>query len=401
MGLLSDGAVHSHIDHLYALLELAKGEGQRDVFIHAFMDGRDTSPRSGAGYVQALEDRAKNLNVGTVATVMGRYWAMDRDRRWDRTERAYQAMVAGTGEIAGSASDIFKKYYASPNPNAVGFGDEFIPPCVMAGPEGRIRDGDAVIFFNFRADRARQITRALTDPSFKEFVRGERVKLSGFACMMPYDETFKLPAAFTKQKVSRIFPELLAEKGISQLRLAETEKYAHVTYFFNGGEEQVFPGEERKLIPSPRDIPTYDRKPQMGAPELASELRERLKNDYGFIILNFANPDMVGHTGIEPAIIQAVECVDTCLGQIIPAVVKRGGTVIITADHGNCEQTVDGQGHPHTQHTLNLVPFILIGEAFRGRKLNGGRLCDVAPTLLNIMTHHKPKEMTGVSLLVS
>ncbi|MDO8461679.1 MAG: 2,3-bisphosphoglycerate-independent phosphoglycerate mutase [Deltaproteobacteria bacterium] len=403
MGLLSDGAVHSHIDHLFALIDLAKKEGVQKLFVHCFMDGRDTSPTSGVTYIQRLSEKLKSVGLGQIATITGRYWGMDRDKRWDRIQSAYEALVEGKGRKEYFPIGAVKAAYDRKET------DEFIKPIVLCHPDttpvGPIVDGDAVIFFNFRADRARQITRALMEPAFKEFDRKIFPKISSLACMMEYDATFKLPVAFQKEIPQRTLPELLSERGLKQLRIAETEKYAHVTYFFNGGEETVFPGEERIMVPSPRDVPTYDKIPEMAAEEVTKRVLEKIASDSSdFIVINFANPDMVGHTAIGQAIIKAVETVDNNLGKIVAAVQNKGGTVLVTADHGNCEEMIDAQGEPHTQHTLNPVPFILIDPRYRGKGSktvlqNGGRLCDIAPTILQLIGIDKPKEMTGISLL--
>ncbi|MFO1518056.1 MAG: 2,3-bisphosphoglycerate-independent phosphoglycerate mutase [bacterium] len=400
MGLLSDGAVHSHQDHLYALLKMAKGLGLPKVFIHAFTDGRDTPPKSAVGYVKALEEEIKKIGVGRIVTVTGRFYAMDRDKRWDRTALAYEAMVEARGRVAPSAQQAVEIAYGQ------GETDEFIRPTLVIG-EGqeveKIRDGDAVIFFNFRADRARQISRALTQADFNDFDRRVLPKLSYFACFSEYDSLLHLPVAFPKIDIHETFPEVISAKGLKQLRIAETEKYAHVTYFFSGGKEPVYPGEDRALIPSPKEVATYDLKPEMSAKGITEELLKRLKtHSYDFVICNFANPDMVGHTGNLPAAVKAVETVDACLGEIVDEALSQDGTVLITADHGNCEQMKDGEGSPHTAHTTNLVPFILIGKRFQGKKLrSGGKLIDLAPTLLDILGIPQPKAMTGKSLIVN
>lgn len=399
MGLVSDGAVHSHQDHLYALLDLAKRQGLDRVFVHCFMDGRDTAPQDGARYLAELETEMHKKGVGRIATVCGRYFAMDRDKRWDRIEKAYNVLVGESSGGMFSPVDYLRKMYRS------GTGDEFIPPVSVLNeqkePVGPIKDGDAVIFFNFRADRARQITRALTETGFADFERQRVPKISRFVCMAPYDN-FNLPVAFRPSYPQRIFAEIISEKGLSQLRIAETEKYAHVTYFFNGGKDVVFPGEERVMIPSPREVPTYDQKPEMSAVRITDELLNRLNQEkYDVIILNFANADMVGHTAKPQAISRAVSVVDECVGRVVETVLKMKGTALITADHGNAEQMVDSNSRPHTAHTTNLVPFILVSERHRKDHLkkSGGRLCDVAPTLLQLLHIPKPKEMTGESLI--
>jgi 2,3-bisphosphoglycerate-independent phosphoglycerate mutase len=405
MGLVSDGAVHSHQDHLYALLKMAKDMGLKKVFVHCFTDGRDTPPQSGLGYVKVLEAKLAEIGVGRIATVMGRYYAMDRDKRWERTELAYEAMVEGKGRWVKSAERAVETAYRDQE------SDEFIRPTVLTDekekPAGSIRDGDAAIFFNFRADRARQISRALTDPAFQGFPRKVFPKISSFACFSEYDASWKLPVAFPKIDIHETFPEILSREGLKQLRIAETEKYAHVTYFFSGGIEEAYAGEDRVLIPSPKEVPTYDQKPEMSARGLTEELIKRLRSGtYDFVICNFANPDMVGHTGKLPAAIRAVETVDGCLGKIVEEILRQEGAAIITADHGNCEQMLDAQGAPHTAHTTNLVPFLLIGRKYQGGANGrsplraGGKLIDIAPTLLDIMGIPKPSAMTGESLIV-
>ena len=401
IGLVSDGAVHSQIDHLLALLELCQQEKLSRVFIHCFMDGRDTAPTSGITYMKSLLEKMESRKTGRVATICGRYWAMDRDNRWDRIQAAYTAMVLGIGRKEFFPVGAVKAAYDRKET------DEFIKPIVLCRPDGQpvgtIQDQDAVIFFNFRADRAREITRAFNDPAFGEFPRPVFPKLSAFSCMTEYDSSFQLPIAFTKEVPRNILAQLLSERGVTQLRIAETEKYAHVTYFFNGGEEKIFPGEERLLIPSPRHVPTYDQIPEMAAPEVTEKFIEKFATKkFAFVVLNFANPDMVGHTAVRQAVIKAVETVDRCLGSIVEAVTAQGGTVLLTADHGNCERMRDENGEPHTQHTLNPVPFILIDERFRNRSgilASEGRLCDIAPTILELMGIPKPVEMTGKSLL--
>jgi len=401
MGLLSDGGVHSHQEHLYALLDLAKREGVAKACVHAFMDGRDTPPKSGIEYMRQLKARISKTGYGTLGTVMGRFFAMDRDKRWDRVEKAYAAMVRGEGVLArGGVAAMEHSYDANET-------DEFVRPTVVVGadgsPNGTIRDGDAVVFFNFRADRAREITRALTDPAFREFDRGEAPKLSAYVCMTEYDRSFGLPVAFAAQSLDRIFPELVADAGLAQLRCAETEKYAHVTFFFNGGRELVFPNEDRILVPSPRDVKTYDQKPEMSAREVADKLVGAVgTGKYGLVVANFANPDMVGHTGILDAAVKAVRTVDECVGRLWEAARRQGMAMIVTADHGNCEMMVDPTtGEPHTAHTLNPVPFILAAPEFKGAKLRpSGVLADVAPTAMQVMGMAQPSEMKGLGLVV-
>jgi 2,3-bisphosphoglycerate-independent phosphoglycerate mutase len=404
MGLVSDGGVHSHIDHLKALVRMAKGRSLPRIFLHAFMDGRDTAPAVGAIFLRNLQAFFAKEGSGAVGTVMGRYWAMDRDNRWDRIERAYRAMTEGTGFTATSGVAAMEAA------SARGESDEFVQPTVVApeGTEGAratglVRDGDAVIFFNFRADRAREMTRAFTFETFDGFPRRARPRLSAYTCMTRYDETFPLPAAFLPEFPDRIFGEILAESGWRQLRIAETEKYAHVTFFFNGGAEKVFPGEERILIPSLK-VATYDLQPSMSAPAVTEALLRRLRDSAEeklAVVLNFANADMVGHTGIYDAALAACKAVDDGVGRIAREVLPRGGTMLITADHGNAEMMRDpSTGGPHTAHTLNPVPVILAGERFRGGRLReGGILPDIAPTLFEVMGLLQPAEMTGRSLL--
>jgi 2,3-bisphosphoglycerate-independent phosphoglycerate mutase len=394
MGLVSDGAVHSHQDHLYALLRMAQESGITKVFIHCFTDGRDTPPQSAREYLQALEEKIQEIGIGKIATVTGRYYVMDRDKRWERTALAYEAIVEGKGRAASTALQAVELAYQNKET------DEFIKPTVIE-EKGRIRDGDSVIFFNFRADRARQITQALTQNVFQGFERKVFPKLSFFACFSEYEKSLNLPVAFPKIEIHETFPEIISKNGLKQLRIAETEKYAHVTYFFSGGKEEIYPGEDRVLIPSPREIPTYDLKPEMAAYEITEELIKRLRtHTYDFILCNFANPDMVGHTGNLKAAIHAVEVVDECLGKIVSEVLHQNGIVLITADHGNCEKMVDEKGHLHTAHTIEWVPFILIGEKYRNAHLrSGGGLTDIAPTMLEILEIQKPVMMTGKSLI--
>jgi 2,3-bisphosphoglycerate-independent phosphoglycerate mutase len=401
MGLLSDGGVHSHNEHLYALVELARREGVPRTFIHAFMDGRDTPPKSGLEYMAQLEKRLRDRGYGKVAVVSGRYYAMDRDKRWDRVALAYAAIVKGDGHRAPTGVAAMEAAYGRDET------DEFVKPTVIVNgdgkPVGPVRDGDAVLFFNFRADRAREITRALADPGFKEFDRDHAPRLSAYVCMTEYDKTFPYPVAYAPQDLTEIFPELVSRAGLSQLRCAETEKYAHVTFFFNGGRETVFPGEDRILVPSPRDVKTYDEKPEMSAREVTDKLVQAVgTGQHGFVLVNYANPDMVGHTGILDAAVKAVKVVDECLGRLWQAAKARRMAMLVTADHGNCELMTDPQtGEPHTAHTLNPVPFILADPDFRGAKLRAkGVLADVAPTALQVMGLPQPKEMKGLGLLV-
>jgi 2,3-bisphosphoglycerate-independent phosphoglycerate mutase len=399
MGLVSDGGVHSHVEHLAACVELARREGVARTFVHAFMDGRDTPPSSGLGYLADVEKRLRETGYGRVATVTGRYFAMDRDKRWDRVALAHAALVAGDGHRATSGVAGMEAAYAR------GETDEFVKPTVVVDsggkPVGSVRDGDAILFFNFRADRAREITRAFTQEGFHDFERKAAPRLSAYVCLTEYDKTFGLPVAFAPQDLTEIFPEIVSHAGIAQLRCAETEKYAHVTFFFNGGRETVYPGEERILVPSPRDVKTYDHKPEMSAREVTDRLVQAIGTGrHGFILVNYANPDMVGHTGILEAAEKAVRVVDECVGRLWQAARARGMAMVVTADHGNCEMMTDPvTGQPHTAHTLNPVPFILADPAFKGAKLRAkGILADVAPTLLQVMGLPQPKEMKGLGL---
>jgi len=397
-GLLSDGGVHSHNTHLYALLELAKREGLTDVFVHCLLDGRDTPPQSGIEYLAQLEAEIARIGCGKIATLMGRYYAMDRDNRWERVEKAYNAMVHGLGELCVSAKDAIEQSYASK------IYDEFVVPaviCEQGAPVGQVRDGDGFIFFNFRSDRAREITRALALDGFDGFRRGYWPELAGYVCLTEYDATFGLPIAFPSSELANILGGVLAKNGLKQLRIAETEKYAHVTFFFNGGVETPFPGEDRALIPSPQEVATYDLKPEMSAFKVTDKLLKLLDQElYDVVILNFANCDMVGHTGIEEAAIRAVEAVDACAGRIVDKVRALGGAVLITADHGNAEQMSDANGEPFTAHTTNPVWLVLVDDSRKSVKMRtGGRLADIAPTMLKMLGLPQPKEMTGESLL--
>jgi 2,3-bisphosphoglycerate-independent phosphoglycerate mutase len=401
MGLFSDGGVHSHVEHLHALLELARREGVPRAFVHAFLDGRDTPPRSGLGYMQAFEKRIAETGYGKVATVMGRFYAMDRDKRWDRVALAYAALVKGEGHRSAAPVQAVEEAYGR------GENDEFVKPTVVVDgtgePRGRVRDGDAIVFFNFRGDRARELTRAFTEEGFAEFDPKPRPQLSYYACMTEYDRTFGLPVAYAPDQPTRIFPEIVAEAGIAQLRCAETEKYAHVTFFFNGGREVQYPGEDRILVPSPRDVKTYDQKPEMSAREVTDRLVPAIDSrKYGFILVNFANPDMVGHSGKLEAAIQAVKVVDECIGRLWKAARAAHMAMLVTADHGNCELMVDpATGEPHTAHTLGPVPFILADPDLKGAKLRAeGVLADVTPTALQVMGLPQPPEMKGLGLVM-
>jgi 2,3-bisphosphoglycerate-independent phosphoglycerate mutase len=399
MGLCSDIGVHSLLDHLYGLLELAKRNEIKDVFIHAFTDGRDSPPDSGAGYIARIEGKAGQIGVGKIASVMGRFYAMDRDSRWDRVQKAYECMRTGKGLKAKSAAEAIANSYAKQ------VTDEFIEPTAIVNednePIGMVSDGDGVIFFNFRGDRPREITRAFVQPDFKEFPRTTKPDLY-YVCMTEYDTTIPASVAFPKPpKMKNILGAYWGSLGLKQFRCAETEKYAHVTFFFNDYTEKPFPGEDRQIVPSPR-VRTYDLKPEMSAYEVADVVLQRLDlNQYDVMVVNFANPDMVGHTGILEAAIKAAETVDTCVGKILDKVKQLGGAAIVTADHGNFEKMIDGSpDKPHTAHTIGDVPLIVFDERYKGRALRpGGVLADIGPTLLEMMGLEKPEEMTGRSLL--
>ena len=393
-GLLSDGGVHSHNSHLYGLLEMAKKNGLENVYVHAFLDGRDTPPASGKDYVQQLEDKMKEIGVGKIASLSGRYYAMDRDNNWDRVKLAYDSLVTGEGVKATDAVKAVEDSYANDKT------DEFVLPTVITDENGQplslVKDGDSVIFFNFRPDRAREITRAFCDDKFTGFER-DFLKLT-YVCFKDYDETIpnKL-VAFEKEEIKNTFGEFLAAHGKKQLRLAETEKYAHVTFFFNGGVEDPNVDEFRLLVNSPKDVATYDLKPEMSAPEVGMDLVEAIKSDkYDVIVINFANPDMVGHTGVIPAAVKAVERVDSLVGDAVQAVKDVDGVLFICADHGNAEKMIDYEtGAPHTAHTTNPVPFILVNADPSWKLREGGCLADIAPTLIEVMGMEQPKEMTG------
>ncbi|WP_026886183.1 2,3-bisphosphoglycerate-independent phosphoglycerate mutase [Clostridium beijerinckii] len=398
MGLLSDGGVHSHIEHLRGLLEFAKKEEVQNVYLHAFMDGRDVPPSSGQEFIEKTEKMMSEIGVGKIATVSGRYYAMDRDNRWERVELAYNALVLGKGEIANSAVEAIEKSY---HDNKT---DEFVLPTVVTengNPTANIKNGDSVIFFNFRPDRAREITRAINDKEFAGFKR-ETLNLT-FVTMTQYDKTLEgVNVAYTPQTLSNTLGEYISNKGLNQLRIAETEKYAHVTFFFNGGVEKENPGEDRKVIPSPK-VATYDLKPEMSAYEVTDELLNRLDSDkYDMVILNFANPDMVGHTGVVEAAVKAIEAVDECVGKIADKILEKDGCLFITADHGNAETMIDfSTGNPYTAHTTHEVPFIWVANDTEDKKLSNGKLADIAPTMLVQLGLEVPTEMTGENLIVN
>ena len=397
-GLLSDGGVHSHITHLFGLLELAKRQGLKKVYVHCFLDGRDTPPASGKGYIEELQKKMDELGVGEIGVVSGRYYAMDRDNRWDRVELAYKALTKGEGVKGTDAAEAVQASYDD------GKTDEFVLPTGIekdGKPVATIQDNDSVIFFNFRPDRAREITRAFCDPEFKGFEREKKLNLT-YVCFTDYDETIpgKL-VAFKKEEIKNTFGEYLAAHNMTQARIAETEKYAHVTFFFNGGVEEPNPGEDRILVKSPK-VATYDLQPEMSAPQVCDKLVEAIKSGkYDVIIINFANPDMVGHTGVESAAIKAIETVDACVGRAVDAIKEGDGQMFICADHGNAEQLVDYEtGEPFTAHTTNPVPFILVNADPSYTLREGGKLADIVPTLIELMGMEQPKEMTGTSLLV-
>ena len=391
MGLLSDGGVHSHNTHLYALLEMAKRVGVEKVFVHCFMDGRDVPPSSGKDYVKELMDKLEEIGVGKIATVMGRYYAMDRDNRWERVEKAYAAMVYGEGEQAECPLCAMQNSYDKE------VTDEFVVPTVVKGAEP-ISEGDSVIFYNFRPDRAREITRTLVDPDFTGFERKKGFFPLTYVCMTQYDATMpNVEVAYKPESLVNTFGEYISNKGLTQLRIAETEKYAHVTFFFNGGVEKQYPGEDRILVKSPA-VATYDLQPEMSAYEVTDKMVEAVKSGkYDALILNYANCDMVGHTGVFEAAVKAVEAVDTCVGRVVEAVKEMDGCVLLTADHGNADKMVDTDGEPFTAHTTNPVPFCVINHPCQLRE--GGRLADIAPTMLKVLGLPQPAEMTGESII--
>ncbi len=399
MGLCSDIGVHSRLDHLYGLLELARRNGLKDAFIHCFMDGRDSPPDSGAGYIADVEARAAEIGVGTIATLMGRFYAMDRDSRWDRVQKAFDCLRVGKGFRAASASEAIAESYANK------ITDEFVEPVCIAdednAPIATIDDGDGVVFFNFRGDRPRELSRVFVDPDFKEFPRTGKPDVF-FVCMTEYDANLPAPVAFPKPpKMKNTLGAYWSSLGLKQFRCAETEKYAHVTFFFNDYTEQPYPGEDRQIVPSPR-VRTYDLKPEMSAFEVTKVILERLDSgEYDVVVVNFANPDMVGHTGFLDAAIRAAEVVDECVGKVLEKVRELGGCAVVTADHGNFEKMTDGgPDQPHTAHTVGDVPLVIYDDRYKGRKLReGGTLADIGPTMLEIMGVEQPAEMTGKSLL--
>ena len=398
IGLVSDGGVHSHNTHLYGLLELARKNGLDKVYVHALLDGRDVPPASGVEYLEELEAKMKEIGVGKIATVMGRFYAMDRDNLWDRVGLAYNAMVNGEGIQSDNALEAVRKSYETIDGDGKNLTDEFVMPTVIS-KDGMIKANDSVVFFNFRPDRAREITRSFVDPDFTGFDRKEFFPLY-YVCMTQYDALMpNVEVAFKPESLTNTMGEYLSNMGKTQLRIAETQKYAHVTFFFNGGREKQYEGEDRILIDSPK-ISTFDLKPEMSAYEVTDALVPKIKSgEYDLIVLNYANCDMVGHTGIFDAAVKAVEAVDECVGRVVDAVLEMGGAVLLTADHGNADKMYEADGSPFTAHTTNLVPLSCIGRGDVKLKKEGGRLCDLSPTLLDLMGLPQPKEMTGVSLI--
>ncbi|MBW1890279.1 MAG: 2,3-bisphosphoglycerate-independent phosphoglycerate mutase [Deltaproteobacteria bacterium] len=398
MGLVSDGGVHSQLAHLLTLLEMAKSKGLTQVYVHAILDGRDTPPQSGIHYLKTVQQHMAENDFGAIGSICGRYYAMDRDKHWKRIEKAYCLYTHGQGVAARNPVEAVQDAYSR------GETDEFIKPIILEDEKGisagLVRDGDGLIFFNFRADRAREITHAFTDAAFDGFERGSIPRLCHYICMTLYDESLTLPVAFKPIHLDNILGETISRNHLRQLRIAETEKYAHVTYFFNGGEESPFNGEDRCLIPSPRDVATYDLKPEMSALEVTREVLKRIESDqYQFIVVNFANMDMVGHTGIMEAAVKACKVVDSCVKTIITTLRAKGWTAMVTADHGNAEKMIADDGTPHTAHTLGQVRFILVDDEHPSATLRPGSLCDIAPTILDVMGLDQPLEMTGKSLI--
>lgn len=392
-GLLSDGGVHSHLDHLFALLQAAKSAGLTDVYLHLFMDGRDTSPTSGKSYLEKLKQGIQKVGIGTIATMVGRYYAMDRDKRWERTQLAYDLLFLGKGEKSSDPLQTIESSYAQQKT------DEFIPATVFVpNDQPLIQDGDGILFYNFRADRARQLCETILNKEFSGFPISYRTEVK-LVTLTEYQSDYGVPVLYPPQSMKNILGEVVARAGLKQLRMAETEKYPHVTYFFNGGVEEPNPGEDRKMVPSPK-VATYDLKPEMSAPELTDLVVSSLESTpYDLLILNYANPDMVGHTGNIPAVIQAVETIDACLKRVVDVILKQGGCVLVTADHGNCDRMLAEDGSPHTAHTTNLVHFIYVGDDHAQIQLKNGILADVAPTILHLLGLSQPTEMTGSSLV--
>ncbi len=398
LGLLSNGGVHSHIEHMYALVELAKRNGLNRVFIHALLDGRDVPPSSAADFIDQTNEKIAEIGVGKIATVMGRFYGMDRDNRWERVAKAYDALVYGEGVKTDDAAAAVRVSYEQIDEDGKHITDEFVLPTVVEGTE-RIKSGDSVVFFNFRPDRAREITRTFVDPDFTGFERrGGKLDLY-FVCMTQYDASMpNVDIAFKPQSLNNTLGEFLANNGLTQLRIAETEKYAHVTFFFNGGREVEFKNEDRILVNSPK-VATYDLQPEMSAEPVCEKVCEAIESGkYDVVILNFANCDMVGHTGVFSAAVKAVETVDTCVGKVKDSVLKMGGVMLLTADHGNADRMLDVDGSPFTAHTTNLVPFAVIGKACTLRE--GGKLCDISPTIIKLLGLKQPEEMTGESIIL-
>lgn len=397
IGLVSPGGVHSHTEHLYGLLEMAKKNGAENVYVHALLDGRDVPPSSAVDYLEELEAKMKEIGVGKIASVMGRFYAMDRDNIWDRVEKAYAAIVYGEGIQADDAIKAVKESYETIDEDGKHLTDEFVLPTVI-GTDGRVKENDSVIFFNFRPDRAREITRTFVDPDFTGFERKNGFFPLNYVCMTQYDaEMPNVAVAFGPEALTNTLGEYLSANGKTQLRIAETQKYAHVTFFFNGGEEKQYEGEDRILVDSPK-ISTFDLMPEMSAPEVSEKLNEAVRSGkYDAVIVNFANCDMVGHTGIIPAAVKAVETVDTCVGSLVEAVKEMDGVLFVTADHGNADKMLDENGEPFTAHTTNPVPFIIVNYPCEVRE--GGKLCDIAPTMLKVMGLPQPKEMNGKSII--
>ncbi|MGI6361222.1 MAG: 2,3-bisphosphoglycerate-independent phosphoglycerate mutase [Bacillota bacterium] len=396
-GLCSDGGIHSHVDHLFALLRMAKKQGLTEVYVHCFMDGRDSSPTSGLGYIEQVEKFLATLGIGEIATVMGRFYAMDRDNRWERVQRAYQTLVYGEGKKYATAAAAVKASYA------VEVTDEFIEPAVIVDDEGlfkgAVKSGDAVIFYNFRTDRARELSAAFCRDDFTGFERGEKRPQVDYVCMTRYEEGLPAAVAYAPEMPQQTLGQVISQQGLRQLRIAETEKYAHVTFFFNGGTESIVEGEERILIPSPK-VATYDLQPQMSCPEITKIVVEQIKtNDYALIVLNFANPDMLGHTGNFAATVAGLNVVDQAVGQVLKAVQDSQGILLLTADHGNAEMMLDEKGEPMTAHTTSRVPFILINDSLKKVRLREGKLSDIAPTILQLLHLEQPQEMTGQTLI--